>query len=68
MIAGTSFLRNWLEKPPRLNEPMVFIILIVKVNLFLKKFVLVSNSDTNIMHCLPMAKFFEMPFMKKGLN
>ena len=42
--------------------------LIVKVNLFLKKFVLVSNSDTNIMHCLPMAKFFEMPFMKKGLN
>ena len=34
---------------------MVFVILIMKVNPFLKKFVLASNSDINIMHCLLIA-------------
>ena len=47
---------------------MVFIILIMKVNPFLKKFVLVSNSDINIMHCLLIVRLFEMPFVLRGLN
>lgn len=68
MITGTSFLRKWQEKLSRLSASTVFSILTMKVKPFLKKYVSVSNSDINIMHCLLMVRFFEMPFVLRDLN